>query len=130
MSRQRVLKELPTGSALFFAGSQHGPYACIPLSAHQGTATLSNPPVNNSLTERLFSSIICGRHSRIKQKPEHSITMLTKTFSECVRLRWQILLPGQGQYPVFDFEHNSVEPVLWGELKGSGTIVFGTKIAW
>ena len=113
MSKQRVLKELPAGSALLFAGSQYGPDACIPLPAHQRTATLSNSPVNNRLSKRLLSGIIGRRHSRIKQKPEHSITVLAETLGKCVRLGWQIFLLGQGQYPVFDFEHNSVEPVLW-----------------
>ncbi|MDK1030033.1 MAG: hypothetical protein QGD96_11990 [Anaerolineae bacterium] len=67
MSRQRVLKELSTGSALLFAGSQYGPDACIPLSAHQGTATLVNPPVNDSLTKRLHGGIIGRWHRRIKR---------------------------------------------------------------
>ena len=107
------MKELPTGSALLFAGSQYSPDASIPLSAHQGTAALSNPSINNSLTKRLLSGIISGWHGRIKQKPEHSITMLTKTLSERIRLGWQVLLLSQGQYPVFDVEHNSVEFVLW-----------------
>ena len=113
MSRQRVLKELPAGSALLFAGSQYSPDACIPLSAHQGTATLGDPPVNNSLTKRLLSGIIGRWHSRIKQEPEHSFAMLAETLGKCGRLGWQVFLPSQGQYSVFDFEHNSVEPVLW-----------------
>ena len=113
MSRQRVLKELPAGSALLFAGSQYGPDACIPLSAHQGTATLGDPPVNDSLTKRLLSGIIGRWHSRIKQEPEHSFAMLAETLGKCGRLGWQVFLPSQGQYSVFDFEHNPVEPVLW-----------------
>ncbi len=113
ISRQCVLKELPAGPTLLFAGSQHSPDTCIPLFAHQKVAALSNPPVNDSLTKHLFSSIVCGKHSRIKQELKHSITILAETLDECVRLGWQVLLLGQGQYPVFDFEHNSVEPVLW-----------------
>ena len=113
MSRQRVLKELPAGSALLFAGSQYSPDACIPLSAHQGTATLSNPSVNDSLTKCLLSGIIGRRHSRVKLKSEHSFAVLAETLGKCGRLGWQVFLPSQGQYSVFDFEHNSVEPVLW-----------------
>jgi hypothetical protein len=94
MSRQHVLKELPAGTALLFAGSQYCPDVCILLSAHQGTAGLSNPPVNNSLTRRFLSGIIGSRHSRIKQKPENSFAMLMKTLSERGRLSWQILLFG------------------------------------
>ena len=109
MSRQRVLKELPAGSALLFAGSQYSPDACIPLSAHQRTATLSNPSVNNRLTKRLLSGIIGRWHRRIKQKSEHSFAVLAKSLGQRGRLRWQILLLGQGQYSVFDFEHNSGE---------------------
>jgi len=39
--------------------------------------------------------------------------MLAEAFSECSRLGWQILLLGQGQYSILDFEHNPVESVLW-----------------
>ena len=48
MSRQRVLEDLEAVLALHFAGSQNFPDAFIPLSAHQGTVALSNPPVNNN----------------------------------------------------------------------------------
>ena len=39
--------------------------------------------------------------------------MLAETLGKCGRFGWQILLLGQGQYSVFDFEHNSVKPVFW-----------------
>ncbi len=51
MRRECVSRKLPVGLALLFAGSQYGPYTCIPLSAHQGTAALSNRPVNDSLSK-------------------------------------------------------------------------------
>lgn len=113
VGQQSVLNELPAGPALLSAGSQHRPDASVPLSAHQGSAALGNSPINNSLTKSLLSSIVGRWNSRVKQKPEHSVTMLAETLSECSRLGWQILLLGQGQYSVLDFEHNPVESVLW-----------------
>ena len=107
------MKELPGGSALLSAGSQHRPDASVPLSAHQGAAALGNSPINNNLTKSLLSSIVRWGHSRIKQKPEHSLAMLAETLSKCSRLGWQVLLLGQGQYSILDFEHNPVESVLW-----------------
>ncbi len=113
MGRQGVLEELPTGSALLSAGSQHRPDTCVPLSAHQGAAALCNPSVNNRLAKALLSGVVSWWHSRVKQEPKHRIAMLAKAFRNCSRLRRQILLFCHGQYPVFDFGHNSVEPVLW-----------------
>ena len=110
---QSVLNELPTGPALLSAGSQHRPDAGVPLPANQGSAALGNSPINNSLTKSLLSSIVGRCNSRVKQKPEHSITMLAETLSECSRLGWQVLLLGQGQYSIIDFEHNPVESILW-----------------
>jgi len=107
------VKELPAGPALLSAGSQRRPDASAPLPAHQGSTALGNSPINNSLTKSLLSSIVGRWNSRVKQKPEHSVTMLAETLSECSRLGWQILLPGQGQYSALDFEHNPVESVLW-----------------
>ena len=113
VGRQSVLNELPAGPALLSAGSQHRPDASVPLPAHQGSAALGNSPINNSLTKSLLGSIVGRWNSRVKQKPEHSVTMLAEAFSECSRLGWQILLLGQGQYSILDFEHNPVESVLW-----------------
>ena len=79
MCGQCILKELPAGSALLFAGGQYRPDAGIPLSAHHRAASLSNSPVNNSLADRLFGGIIGRRHGRVKQKSEHVITMLAET---------------------------------------------------
>jgi len=107
------LKELPTGSALLSTGSQNRPDTCVPLSAHQGAAALCNPSVNNRLAKGLLSSIVSWGHSTIKQEPKHSITMLAKAFRNRSRLRRQILLFCHEQYPVFDFGHNPIEPVLW-----------------
>jgi hypothetical protein len=107
------LNELPTGPALLSAGSQPRPDASVPLSAHQESAALGNSPINDSLTKSLLSGIVGRWNSRVKQKPEHSITMLAETLSECSRLGWQVLLLGQGQYSILDFEHNPVESVLW-----------------
>lgn len=112
VGRQSVLNELPAGPALFSAGSQHRPDASVPLPAHQGSAALGNSPINNSLTKSLLSSIVGWWNSRVKQKPEHSVTMLAETLSECSRFGWQVLLLGQGQYSILDFEHNPVESVL------------------
>jgi len=39
--------------------------------------------------------------------------MLAETLSEYSRLGWQVLLLGQGQYSILDFEHNPAESVLW-----------------
>jgi len=107
------LKESPGGSALLAAGAQNRPNACVPLSAHQGTAALCDPPIDNQLTHALFATVVRRRHNRVKQKPEHSFAMLSETLSECGRLVWQVLLLGQSQYPISDFEHNPVESVLW-----------------
>ncbi len=65
MCRQRVLEELPVGSALLFAGSQYGLGARIALSFHQATAPVSNRPVNNSMPNPLLSDIIDPRHQSI-----------------------------------------------------------------
>ncbi len=78
---QSVLNELPAGPALFSAGSQHRPDASVPLPAHQGSAALGNSPINNSLTKSLLSSIVGRWNSRVKQKPEHSVTMLAESLS-------------------------------------------------
>jgi hypothetical protein len=45
MIRQRVLEEVPILSALLFAVSLYSPDVRIPLDS------LSNPPVNNSVTK-------------------------------------------------------------------------------
>jgi len=86
------------------------------MPAHPGSAALGNSPNNNSLTKSLLSSIVGRCNSRVKQKPEHSVTMLAETLSECSRLGWQILLLGQGQYSILDFEHNPAESVLWDSV--------------
>lgn len=52
MSRQRVLEELPSGSALLFADSRCCPDAHITLSG------LSNPPVNNSMPKAMLYEVI------------------------------------------------------------------------
>lgn len=49
----------------------------------------------------------------IKQEPKHRITMLAKALRNRSRLRRQILLFCHGQYPIFDFGHNLIKPVLW-----------------
>ena len=113
ISTQCVLEELPTGSALLSAGSQDCPDTCVPLSAHQGAAALCNPSVNNRLAKGLLSSIVSWGHSTIKQEPKHRIAMLDKAFRNRSRLRRQILLFCHGQYPIFDFGHNLLEPVIW-----------------
>jgi len=79
MSRQRVLKELPAGSALLFAGSQYCLYARTSLSVHQATAPVSNRPVNNNIPKRLLSDIIDRRHRSIKQKPECSKQLIANS---------------------------------------------------
>ncbi len=76
MSRQRVLEELPAGSALLFTGSQHCLCAHISLSVHQATAPVSNRLVNNNIPKRLLSDIIDRRHRSIKQKPECLIQLI------------------------------------------------------
>ena len=114
MSRQRILKELPAGAALLFAGGQYSPDAGIPLPAHHRAATLSNSSVNNSLTKRLLGGIIGWRHSRIKQKSEHVITMLAETsgqgsgfgaFAGSVQL-------SQTQHAVSDAKHSPAKSFL------------------
>ena len=114
MSRQCILKELPAGAALLFAGSQYSPDACIPLSAHHRTAALSNSPVNNSLTKRLLSGIIGRRHSRIKQKSEHVITMLAETPGQGSRLGafTVVVQLSQTQHAISDAKHDTVESFL------------------
>ena len=113
VSTQRVLKELPTGPTLFSAGSQDRPDTSIPLPTHHRAATLCNPPVNNSLAKGLLSGIVGWGHSRVKQKPEHSVTMLAEAFRNRSRFRRQILLFSHGQYSISDLGHNPVKPVLW-----------------
>ena len=49
------MEELPAESALLFAGTQYCLDARIRLSIHQATAPVSNRPVNNSMTKRIFS---------------------------------------------------------------------------
>jgi len=113
ISTQCVLKELPAGPALLSAGSQDRPDTCVPLSAHQGSAALCNPPVNNSLAKGLLSGIVSRGHSRVKQEPKHRITMLAEAFRNRSRFRRQILLFSHGQYSISDLGHNPVKPVLW-----------------
>ncbi len=75
------MEVLPDGLALLAAGSQY----CISLSAHQATPALSNRPVNNNTPRRLRGDIIDPRHLNIKQKPQQTFAMLTKTLSERCR---------------------------------------------
>ena len=57
----------------------------------------------------MLGSIVGRWNSRIKQKPEHNVTILAESLSKCSRLGWQVLLPGQGQYLILNFEHNPVD---------------------
>jgi len=114
MCRQRILKEFPAGSALLFAGSQYSPDACIPLSAHHRAAALSNSPVNNSLTKRLLGGVIGRRYGRIKQKPEHVVTVLAETPGQGSRLGTfavDVQL-SQMQHAILDTKHDAVESFL------------------
>jgi len=87
---QSVLKELPAGPALLPAGSQHRPDASVPLPAHQGSAALGNPSVNNRLAKALLSGVVSWGHGTIKQEPKHRVAMLAKAFRNRSRLRRQL----------------------------------------
>jgi hypothetical protein len=64
---------------------------------------------NNRRTKSLPGSIVGRWNSRIKQNPEHNVTILVGSLSKCSRLGWQVLLLGQGQYSILVFEHNPVD---------------------
>jgi len=84
MGRQSLLEELPAGLALLSAGSQYRPDTCVPLSAHQGSASLGNSRINNNLTKSLLSSIVGRWNSRVKQKPEHSVAMFAEVLESSI----------------------------------------------
>ena len=112
---QGVLKEFPGRSALLTTGVQNRPDAGVPLSAHQGTAPLRDPAVNDQLTYTLFATIIGRRNRGVEEESENGIAMFAQPFGQRRRLGWQVLLFGQGQHPFLDAQHAPVK-LIFGNL--------------
>ena len=109
------MKELPGGAALLAAGVQNGPDACVPLSAHQGTAPLCDPSIDDQLTYTLFATIVGRRNRGVEQESEDCIAMFAHSFGQRRRLGWQVILFGQCQHPFFDSQHALIK-LIFGNL--------------
>ena len=109
------MKEFPGGSTLLAAGVQNRPNACIPLSAHRGTAAMRDPAVDDQLPHTLFTTIVGRRNRGVEQESEDCIAMFAQAFGQRRRLGWQVLLFGQSQHSFFNLQHTAVK-LIFGNL--------------
>ena len=113
MSRQGVLKELPSRPALLAACAQDRPYPPVPLSAHQRAAALCDATVDHGGANTLLGGIIGRRHGWVEQEAEDRLPMLDKPSGQ--RSGLGAFAAGahlsQMQHAVPDPQHDSVKPI-------------------